>query len=335
MTTMFKQVLSTTYCLIVSTTLFCQFIPDESWSSSAKSLLAQAKNGTPISQLLLGEMLLNGSVAQNVQKDATAASVWLKKASDQNLPKAQVLLGQMLLAGDGVPRDENEAIRLFRMAAESGNARGQFALGKAHDDGQGVVRNPSEALRLYKAAAEAGNPDAQFTLAQCFQHGRLVKSNIIESKKWLDLAVAQGYPEAVESLETQRIEDRKQAEKRIATARMVLFEISDQIMQMAATKQMVEDWRIGGYRVNETEFRRRKTEYDMFRTNKLKESTIWKVDKYKEFLIREAKNKFVDPAMIGRTGWYFSFPPNLPESKRRIIASRVIEIAIMEIQTRW
>ena len=43
--------------------------------------------------------------------------------------------------GDGVPRDEAEAVRGYRIAADQGYAEAQFSLGAAYRDGAGVPKD--------------------------------------------------------------------------------------------------------------------------------------------------------------------------------------------------
>jgi hypothetical protein len=45
--------------------------------------------------------------------------------------------------GEGVPRDQTQAARWFRKAADQGNAMAQSGLGKAYATGEGVPRGPS------------------------------------------------------------------------------------------------------------------------------------------------------------------------------------------------
>ena len=44
----------------------------------------------------------------------------------------------MYATGEGVPQDDAEAVRWFRLAAEQGDARAQFNLGVRYDTGEGV-----------------------------------------------------------------------------------------------------------------------------------------------------------------------------------------------------
>jgi len=52
---------------------------------------------------------------------------------------AQYSLGVMYANGLGVPEDDAEAARWFRLAAEQGNALAQYNLGFIYDSGRGVA----------------------------------------------------------------------------------------------------------------------------------------------------------------------------------------------------
>lgn len=70
----------------------------------------------------------------------------------------------------GDPRD---AVRLYRAAAEEGNAFALNNLGAMHQNGEGgLPRNEREAERLYRLAAEQDYPAAQANLAILYASGR-------------------------------------------------------------------------------------------------------------------------------------------------------------------
>ena len=46
-----------------------------------------------------------------------------------------------------------------------------FALGTLYDDGLGVKRNDAEAIKWYKKAAELGNVDAMTNLGIMYENG--------------------------------------------------------------------------------------------------------------------------------------------------------------------
>jgi TPR repeat protein len=56
--------------------------------------------------------------------------------------------------GEGVPENNAEAVRWYRLAAEQGYARAQSNLGFMYSNGEGVPENNAEAVRWYRLAAE-------------------------------------------------------------------------------------------------------------------------------------------------------------------------------------
>jgi TPR repeat protein len=73
--------------------------------------------------------------------------------------------------GRGVAKDETEAARLFRKAADAGNAIAMNSLGGMYRDGRGVAKDETEAVRLFRKAAEAGNAIAMAQLGFCVREG--------------------------------------------------------------------------------------------------------------------------------------------------------------------
>ena len=85
----------------------------------------------------------------------------LQKLAESGFFRSSDTLAQFNLAlrysnGQGVPKDEKEAVRLYRLAAEQGNAAAQTNLGWMYANGQGVTQDEKEAVRLYRLAAEQG-----------------------------------------------------------------------------------------------------------------------------------------------------------------------------------
>ena len=59
--------------------------------------------------------------------------------------RAQVELGLRYTEGQGVPKDEREAVRWYTLAADQGNADAQFFLGWMYAEGKGVKLDYKEA----------------------------------------------------------------------------------------------------------------------------------------------------------------------------------------------
>ena len=54
-------------------------------------------------------------------------------------PDAQNNLGVMYANGEGVPEDDAEAVRWYRLAADQGDADAQYNLGVMYANGEGVA----------------------------------------------------------------------------------------------------------------------------------------------------------------------------------------------------
>jgi TPR repeat protein len=69
--------------------------------------------------------------------------------------------------------DDREAARLYKLAADQGNADALVNLGTFYEQGRGgLSQNDRVAARLYKLAADRGNADGQVNLGIFYQCGR-------------------------------------------------------------------------------------------------------------------------------------------------------------------
>ncbi len=72
---------------------------------------------------------------QGVTKDEAEAVKWVRKAADQGHADAQLLLGGMYANGRGVTKDEAEAVKWYRKAADQGHIRARLILGGMYANG--------------------------------------------------------------------------------------------------------------------------------------------------------------------------------------------------------
>ena len=110
---------------------------------------------------------------------------------------AQNNLGSMYRRGEGVVEDLAEAARLYRFAADQGNADAQCHLGMMYKKGTGVERDLVEAVRLLQLAADQGDADAQYHLGVIYRMGEGVAEDLAEAARLLWLAADQGSVYAV------------------------------------------------------------------------------------------------------------------------------------------
>jgi TPR repeat protein len=105
---------------------------------------------------------------------------------------AQFELGVMFQYGRGVPENDAEAVRWYRLAADQGDARAQNYLGRMYDNGEGIAENDIEALKWYRLSAAQGYPSAQLNLGLMYNLGQGVPKDDVQAYAWWNLAAAQG-----------------------------------------------------------------------------------------------------------------------------------------------
>ena len=118
------------------------------------------------------------------------ASQYLKSAENGD-SSAQRNLGWCYANGEGVKKDQAEAVKWWRKSAEQGLATAQNNLGWCYADGEGVEKNQVEAVKWYRKSAEQGHKNAQYKLGMCYYNGRDMTKNESEAD-WLRKASEQG-----------------------------------------------------------------------------------------------------------------------------------------------
>ena len=148
-----------------------------------------------IKQLLTATILLlpSGAYGQSEFDEA-------KFLAEQGDAEAQLNLGIRYANGEGVPEDDAEAVKLYRLAAKQGLARAQNYLGIMHANGDGVPENYAEAVKWFRLAAVQGYAGAQYNLGLMYNYGLGVPENFAEAFKLYRLAAKQGDAEAQNNL---------------------------------------------------------------------------------------------------------------------------------------
>ncbi|WP_165793730.1 tetratricopeptide repeat protein [Hyphococcus luteus] len=191
----------------------------------------QARNGSSYDKYSLGEKYETGGTVSikdvdtgawrgesvALQKSRRQAIYWYKEAVKQGgsgagkAREALIRLGKTppetpaeTLATQGYDAhkrgDDAQAARLWRQAAEKGNAAAQYNLGWAYENGRGVEQNGVEAARWYRQAAEQGHSSAQYSLGVMRLAGRAVSQDSGEAARLFRLAAEQGHASAQKNL---------------------------------------------------------------------------------------------------------------------------------------
>ena len=75
------------------------------------------------------------------------------------------------------------------------------ALGLMYDTGEGVPQNDAEAVRWYRMAAEQGHAKAQVNLGVMYYTSEGIPKDYVQAYAWFNIAAAQGNETAKENLE--------------------------------------------------------------------------------------------------------------------------------------
>ncbi len=126
-----------------------------------------------------------------VAKDEAEAAKWFRKAAEKGLPAAQFHLGRSYHTGSGVAEDHIEAVKWYRKAAAQNDGEAQFNLGVCYSFGQGVPKDDVVAVDWYRKAAEQNHATAQYNMGICYALGKGIEQDQAEAVSWYRKAAEQ------------------------------------------------------------------------------------------------------------------------------------------------
>ncbi|MFA5904142.1 MAG: tetratricopeptide repeat protein [Desulfobacula sp.] len=107
--------------------------------------------------------------------------------------EADTELGLKYLNGSGgVVRDDREALRLFKLAADKGNSHAMNNIGYMYENGRGVSKDPGQAVIWYRKAADKGHVGAQGRLADMYRFGIGIAVDYPQAIIWYTKAAQNG-----------------------------------------------------------------------------------------------------------------------------------------------
>jgi hypothetical protein len=108
-------------------------------------------------------------------------------------------LGNDYAEGRGVPKNDSEAEKCWRKAAEQGYAPAQMSYGCVYAAGRTVVKNEAEAIKWWRLAADQNDAEAQHMLGLAYFLGNKgVREDLVTAYMWSSLAAAQNIQKAAE-----------------------------------------------------------------------------------------------------------------------------------------
>ena len=161
------------------------------YHSGFASLLAAARDGSAAEQFVLGWMH-EFSVGLGKGKLIEAAR-WYRLASNQNHPLALCSLGNFFFSGNGVKKDREESVRLFKLGAEAEgeNTLAILNLGCIYEKGEPGVLEKDRAMAnsYFLLAAERGSPDALHLMGWRYHDGIEVEQNAVKAIEYYEAAI--------------------------------------------------------------------------------------------------------------------------------------------------
>src|SRR4029453_7044015 len=88
---------------------------------------------------------------------------------------------------------DRKVLAEIRAGADKGDAKARYELGRAFFSGTlGVAKDEAEAVKWFRKAAEQNLADAQYNLGVCYDSGEGVTKDEVEAYKWCLLAAGPG-----------------------------------------------------------------------------------------------------------------------------------------------
>ena len=160
---------------------------------NARKLRRAAEQGHAYAQFNLGALY---ELGEGVPKNEAEAVRWYRKAAEQEHAEARYHLARMYAIGKGVKENDAEAMKWLRMSAEQGYSQAQLNLGYRHCIGKGVSKDATEAAVWTRRAAEQGHMEAQYGLGMMYDDGEGVPKDAAEAAKWTFKAAERGHADA-------------------------------------------------------------------------------------------------------------------------------------------
>jgi TPR repeat protein len=177
---------------------------------------------------------------------AAAYRLW-GPVADQGDPDAQFYLGFMNEYGQGMSRNDAEAIRWYRKAADQDHALAQFRLGDLYSNGEGSPRDEIEAAKWYRLAADQGLGAAQFRLGMLYAEGKGVPQDRVLAHMWLNLVVSElpalGKQQRNATVDALDLVASQMTPSQVAEAQQLAYQWLTEHRQLLQQKNLVASFR--------------------------------------------------------------------------------------------
>jgi TPR repeat protein len=139
-----------------------------------------------------------GKSVESYYKDMPSGSTL--PASDARRMEAVNYMGDLWFFGQELPKNEEMAVKCFKIAANGGNVAACYSLGWCEKHGKGTPTDYEGAVKHLRFAADAGHAHACFSLGECYESGEGTTRSMHEAIALYKKAAAKGHAGAVKKL---------------------------------------------------------------------------------------------------------------------------------------
>jgi len=138
----------------------------------------------------------NAAMAKRRENKPEEAVALFREAADLDDAKSMQELGECYRTGDGVAKDGLTAEQWFLKSVAAGSTSAMVSLGAMFWLGDDIPQSDDDALHWFQRAADAKNPAGLYDLARFYEQGRAVAKNVDKAKELYQQAAALGNAEA-------------------------------------------------------------------------------------------------------------------------------------------
>src|SRR6185503_806122 len=122
---------------------------------------------------------------------------WYLEAAQAGIVSAQNSVAALYELGQGVTKNDVEAVAWLRKAADQGDAYAMYQLGLHLRRGNGVAWSEAEAMQWFKKAADKGLAEAEWAVGYGYKEGLgqsagQGRQDFHQAAEWLTRAVQHG-----------------------------------------------------------------------------------------------------------------------------------------------
>lgn len=155
-----------------------------------KNLVTKAEQGDVDAMVMVGDCYNRGL---HTEKDDQEAHRYYKMAADKGHVQGNLMVAIDLLNGIGTSKDKKAGTKYLQIAADGGAAFGQYLLASMYKIGEiGLFGREQKAMKYFEMAAKQGDAKSQVELADMIMLAKKSKYTLDDMVFWLVCAYLHG-----------------------------------------------------------------------------------------------------------------------------------------------